>query len=80
MRNVMKCVFVLVGLTLVGVNVYSTRNEDVVGQNVESLSSIRTGISIVRQENFQMTETATSFDEVTTCMSGSSQSCHAGTV
>lgn len=82
MKNTMKSILVLIGLALIGVDVYSSRYDDVVERNEESLSAFtaKTGISIVRQENFQITETVTTFDEITTCMSGSSQSCYAGTV
>ena len=40
----------------------------------------KTGTPIVRRVNFEVSETVTTFDEITTCMSGTSQICNAGTV
>lgn len=82
MKSIMKLLFVLVGLILAGANVYSSQSDNVAERNAEGLSaaSTKTGISIVRQENFQVSEAVTTFDEITTCMSGTSQTCNAGTV
>ena len=82
MKSIMKVLFALFGLILVGANVYSLQRGKVAEQNIESLSvaSAKTGTPIVRRVNFEVSETVTTFDEITTCMSGTSQICNAGTV
>lgn len=81
MKSIMKF-FVLVGLILVGANVYSSQSDNVAERNAECLSaaSAKTGIPIVRNENFQISTTETTYDQITTCMSGTSQTCYAGKV
>ena len=82
MKKIKKSAFVLIGLVLMGADVYSSYHEDITVRNADCLSaaSAKTGIPIVRQENFRILESVTTYDEITTCMSGSSQICNAGTV
>lgn len=82
MKRVVTIFFVSVGLMLVGANVYSSQKNSLVEQNAECLAvaSAKQGIAIVRTENFQMTEAGITYDQITTCMPGTSSSCYAGTV
>lgn len=81
MKNAMRSVFILVGLILVGADVYSSQSiEERNAECLSTASNAKTGISVVRRENFQISTTVTTFDEITTCMSGSSKTCNEGTV
>lgn len=82
MKRVVTIFFVSLGVMFVGANVYSSQKNNVVEQNAESLAAAKAklGIAIVRTENFQVTETGTTYDQITTCMSGTSSPCYAGTV
>lgn len=82
MKKNAKIILFTVCMITAGYNAYSAQKDtnSIISENAEALSAASTkGYSIKRQENCIVDGGTISYDEITTCMSGSS-SCTAGKV